>query len=82
VKQINKNMTPREVVEIIQDYKERKEKNKKIMKLIIIIVIAIIAIPIAFFIGKTKVNGWHIEVERPVTALLFYATILAALIDI
>ncbi len=75
-------MTPREVVEIIQEYKERKQKNKRIMKLIVIVIIAILAIPLALFIGKTKVDGWHIQVERPVTALLFYATILSGLLDI
>lgn len=82
MKHINKNITPREVVEIIQDYKERKEKNKKIMKLIILIAIAILAIPVAFFIGKTKIDGWHIQFERPATALFFYCTIICGLLDL
>jgi hypothetical protein len=82
MKDITQNMTPREVVEIIQKHKEREQKNKRIMKLIIIIVVAILAIPIALFIGKTKVDGWHIEIQRPATALLFYCTIIAGLFEI
>lgn len=46
------------------------------------IIIMLIAIPFALFIGKTTMDGWHIHVDRPVTALSFYATIMAGLLDI
>jgi len=51
------------------------------MKLIITIAVAILAIPIAFFIGKTNITDGGIEVERPLTAVFFYLTILASLFD-
>lgn len=50
-------------------------------KIITIAIIAILGIPVALFIGKTSIKDWHIEVERPITALLFYATLLSALIE-
>ena len=52
-------------------------------KIILKIIVVIAAIPLALFIGKTTVNldTMSFHVERPITALLFYATVLAALIE-
>lgn len=51
------------------------------MKTAVTITIAIMAIPIALFIGKTKIDGWNIEIERPVTAIFFYITVICALLE-
>ena len=56
-------------------------KKQKIVKTLVFVIVAIIAIPIALFIGKTKMDGWYIEVERPLTATLFYCTIIAGMLE-
>lgn len=61
---------------------ENEKTKKAFIMLVVKIIIMIVMIPVALFIGKTTQNGWHIVVERPVTALLFYATMIAGLLDI
>lgn len=50
-------------------------------KLIVLIIIAIVAIPIALFIGKTRIVDNSITIERPFTAILFYLAVIAACIE-
>jgi succinate dehydrogenase hydrophobic anchor subunit len=47
------------------------------MKTVLYIVIIILIIVFALFIGKTTLEGWHIHIERPITAILFILTIIA-----
>lgn len=55
----------------------------QLFNIILKIVVLFAAIPLALFIGKTTVNmdTWDISVEKPITAILFYATVIAALIE-
>ena len=52
-------------------------------KIILYLIVMIAAIPLALFIGKTTVNfdTMSFHIERPITAMMFYATVLAALIE-
>lgn len=50
-------------------------------KIAISMIVTVLAIPVALFIGRTTIVDWSIKVEHPVTALLFYCTILSALIE-
>lgn len=51
--------------------------------LVSVAVIAIACIPIAFFIGDTSISfrPFSVKVKNPLTALMFYATVIAALIE-
>lgn len=56
---------------------------KSSTEIVAIIIIAIICIPVALYVGKTTFSNWGIiKIERPITAVLVYLSLLACLYEL
>lgn len=51
-------------------------------EIIEIIIIATLCIPVALYVGKTTFDNWSIiKIERPITAILVYLSLIACLFE-
>lgn len=52
-------------------------------QILILLLLLLILVSAALFVGKTSLNldTMKFKIERPLTALLFFATLLAAMIE-
>lgn len=44
-------------------------------------IIVIIIILVSLFIAKMEINGWEITFKRPLTGILFFITLITAIIE-
>lgn len=64
-----------------RDRKRNEMKPKTVLTMTYIFAVILFAIG-SLWIGKTTVNDWHVTIERPVTAVLFFLAMIASLFNI
>lgn len=52
-----------------------------IINIIINSVLVLVGAAIAMYAGGTKIDGWNVTIEKPITALLLFSAYIASFIE-